>query len=91
MSWLLASPALISSFTVPQPNIFSDSFFSQEEEIDPHFEPVVKLTEQVDTKTHEEDEEVLFKMCVLSTRSGFGSAPLIFTSPQARQIVPIRR
>ncbi|KAJ7638562.1 RanBP1 domain-containing protein [Roridomyces roridus] len=34
----------------------------QEEENDPHFEPVVKLTEQVDTKTHEEDEEVLFKM-----------------------------
>ncbi|KAJ6599338.1 RanBP1 domain-containing protein [Mycena vulgaris] len=34
----------------------------QEEEIDPHFEPVIKLTEQIDTKTHEEDEEVLFKM-----------------------------
>ncbi|KAJ7904243.1 RanBP1 domain-containing protein [Mycena olivaceomarginata] len=28
----------------------------QEEEADPHFEP------QVDTKTHEEDEDVLFKM-----------------------------
>ncbi|KAF7355078.1 RanBD1 domain-containing protein [Mycena sanguinolenta] len=34
----------------------------QEEEVDPHFEPVIKLTEQVDTKTHEEDEDVLFKM-----------------------------
>ncbi|KAF7353025.1 RanBD1 domain-containing protein [Mycena venus] len=34
----------------------------QEEEIDPHFEPVIKLTEQVDAKTHEEDEDVLFKM-----------------------------
>jgi len=34
----------------------------QEEEIDPHFEPVIKLTEQIDTKTHEEDEDVLFKM-----------------------------
>ncbi|KIJ19982.1 hypothetical protein PAXINDRAFT_7246 [Paxillus involutus ATCC 200175] len=34
----------------------------QEEEIDAHFEPVVKLTEQVETKTHEEDENVLFKM-----------------------------
>ncbi|KAF5369988.1 hypothetical protein D9758_001301 [Tetrapyrgos nigripes] len=34
----------------------------QEEETDAHFEPVIKLTEQVDTKTHEEDEEVLFKM-----------------------------
>ncbi|ORY32612.1 RanBP1 domain-domain-containing protein [Naematelia encephala] len=33
-----------------------------EEEHDPHFEPVIKLTEQVDAKTHEEDEEVLFKM-----------------------------
>jgi len=35
---------------------------SQEEQHDPHFEPVVRLTEQVDSKTHEEDEEVLFKM-----------------------------
>jgi len=34
----------------------------QEEEHDPHFEPVIKLTEQVETKTHEEDEDVLFKM-----------------------------
>jgi len=31
-------------------------------EVDPHFEPVIKLTEQVETKTHEEDEDVLFKM-----------------------------
>lgn len=37
---------------------------TQEEEHDPQFEPVIKLTEQVETKTHEEDEEVLFKMCV---------------------------
>jgi Ran-binding protein 1 len=35
------------------------------EEIDPHFEPVIKLTEQVEVKTYEEDEDVLFKMCVL--------------------------
>jgi len=34
----------------------------REDEVDVHFEPVVKLTEQVDTKTHEEDEDVLFKM-----------------------------
>ncbi|KAI0776073.1 RanBP1 domain-containing protein, partial [Trametes elegans] len=34
----------------------------QEEENDPHFEPVIKLTEQVETKTLEEDEDVLFKM-----------------------------
>ncbi|KAJ7228922.1 RanBP1 domain-containing protein, partial [Mycena pura] len=32
------------------------------EEHDPHYEPIIKLTEQVDTKTHEEDEDVLFKM-----------------------------
>jgi len=35
---------------------------TKEEEIDPHFDPVIKLTEQVDTKTHEEDENILFKM-----------------------------
>jgi Ran-binding protein 1 len=40
--------------------------FFQEDEVDAHFEPVIKLTEQVETKTHEEDEEVLFKMCVAS-------------------------
>ncbi|PPQ95509.1 hypothetical protein CVT26_008537 [Gymnopilus dilepis] len=34
----------------------------REEEVDVHFEPVIKLTEQVETKTHEEDEDVLFKM-----------------------------
>ncbi|WVQ99201.1 hypothetical protein IAU59_006333 [Kwoniella sp. CBS 9459] len=32
------------------------------EEHDPQFEPVIRLTEQVESKTHEEDEEVLFKM-----------------------------
>jgi len=32
------------------------------EEHDPHYEPVLKLTEQVETKTHEEDEDVIFKM-----------------------------
>ncbi|CCM01721.1 uncharacterized protein FIBRA_03786 [Fibroporia radiculosa] len=40
----------------------SDALAPREEEHDPHFEPVIKLTEQVETKTHEEDEEVLFKM-----------------------------
>ncbi|CAK5275762.1 unnamed protein product [Mycena citricolor] len=34
----------------------------EEENPDPQFEPVIKLTEQVDTKTNEEDEDVLFKM-----------------------------
>jgi hypothetical protein len=33
-----------------------------EGEVDPHFEPVIKLDQQVETKTHEEDEDVLFKM-----------------------------
>jgi len=40
----------------------SDALAPREEEIDPHFEPVIKLTEHVETKTHEEDEDVLFKM-----------------------------
>ncbi|KAI0068886.1 hypothetical protein BV25DRAFT_1986443 [Artomyces pyxidatus] len=34
----------------------------REEEADPHFEPVIKLTEQVETKTNEEDETAIFKM-----------------------------
>lgn len=45
---------------------------SQEEETDVHFEPVIRLTEKVEAKTNEEDEDVIFKMCVsrpLSTRS----------------------
>lgn len=33
-----------------------------EEDTGGHFEPVIKLTEQIDAKTHEEDEDVLFKM-----------------------------
>jgi len=40
----------------------SSAILSREEETDVHFEPVIKLTEQVETKTMEEDEEVLFKM-----------------------------
>jgi len=40
----------------------SNALTPREEEVDVHFEPVIKLTEQVDTKTHEEDEDVLFKM-----------------------------
>jgi len=39
-----------------------DALANKEEEVDVHFEPVIKLTEQVDTKTHEEDEVSLFKM-----------------------------
>jgi Ran-binding protein 1 len=33
-----------------------------EEEADVHFEPVIRLTEKIDTKTHEEAEEQAFKM-----------------------------
>jgi len=33
-----------------------------EEENDPHFEPVIKLTEHVETKTGEEEDDVIFKM-----------------------------
>jgi len=40
----------------------ADPLAPREEEADVHFEPVIKLTEQVDTKTHEENEAVLFKM-----------------------------
>jgi len=40
----------------------TDALAPRDEEHDPHFEPVVRLTEQVETKTHEEDEQVLFKM-----------------------------
>lgn len=34
----------------------------QEEDTEVHFEPVIKLTEQVETRTLEEDEDVMFKM-----------------------------
>jgi len=33
-----------------------------EEDTGGHFEPVIKLTEQVESKTYEEDEDALFKM-----------------------------
>ncbi|KAK7695423.1 single stranded nucleic acid binding protein [Cerrena zonata] len=39
-----------------------DALAPREEEHDPHFEPVIKLTEQIETKTNEENEEVFFKM-----------------------------
>ena len=35
---------------------------ADEEEADVHFEPVVHLTKEVETKTHEEAEEQTFKM-----------------------------
>ena len=38
----------------------------QDEEAEVHFEPVIKLTEQVETKTMEEDEDPIFKMYVFA-------------------------
>jgi hypothetical protein len=38
------------------------AYGEQEDSHDPQFEPVLKLTEHVEAKTHEEDEDVLFKM-----------------------------
>jgi hypothetical protein len=52
------------SFRDQNPTLLITFSFFQEDEVDPQFEPVIKLTEQVETKTHEEDEDVLFKMCV---------------------------
>ena len=40
--------------------VFQDK--AEEEEADVHFEPVVRLTEKVETKTNEEAEEQTFKM-----------------------------
>ena len=41
-------------------------FFLQEEEHDPHYEPIIHLTDKVETKTLEEDEDQLFKMYATS-------------------------
>jgi len=41
--------------------ITEDTSALRTEEHDPDFEPVIKLTERVEVKTNEEDEEVLFK------------------------------
>jgi len=45
-----------------------------EEENDPQFEPVIKLTEQVDTKTGEEEDNVIFKMRAKLFRFDAGSS-----------------
>lgn len=39
------------------------------EENDPHYEPVIKLEKQVETKTFEEDENVVHKVYVGALRS----------------------
>ena len=45
----------------------------QEEEHDPHYEPVIHLTDKVETKTLEEDEEQRFKMYATSLDLLFAS------------------
>lgn len=48
-----------------QPLVMQLTFVTQtEDDHDPHFEPVIKLTEEVVTKTNEEDETVVFKLYV---------------------------
>jgi hypothetical protein len=48
-------------------------FFLQDEEHDPQYEPVIHLTDKVETKTLEEDEDQLFKMCAASLDLLFSS------------------
>ena len=42
-------------------------YLQAEEEPNVEFEPVIRLTEQVEVKTLEEDEDVSFKMWVIFT------------------------
>ncbi|KAF5331541.1 hypothetical protein D9611_007647 [Ephemerocybe angulata] len=51
----------------------TDALAPREEEVDVHFEPVIRLTEQVESKTHEEDEDVVFKMRAKLFRFDSGS------------------
>ncbi|KAI5125046.1 hypothetical protein M0805_007470 [Coniferiporia weirii] len=44
------------------PSVLDNDVSKTEEEPDVNFEPVIHLTQQVETKTMEEDEEVLFKL-----------------------------
>ena len=61
-SWITASQASsATTFGLLTCHIISQDK-AEEEEADVHFEPVVRLTEKVDTKTNEEAEEQSFKM-----------------------------
>lgn len=51
-----------------------DALAPREEEADVHFEPVIKLTEQIDAKTGEDDEDVTFKMRAKLFRFDAGSS-----------------
>jgi hypothetical protein len=56
--------ALLPPFALPRlPNIPGDAA-AISQEVDPQFEPVHKLTEQVAVTTGEEGDAVIFKMCV---------------------------
>jgi hypothetical protein len=65
-----------------------------EDEHDPHFEPVIRLTEEIATKTNEEDETVIFKLYVSfsADSSFFWATPLItiFPPAQAFKAFPIQ-
>ncbi|OXG97008.1 ran-specific GTPase-activating protein 1 [Cryptococcus neoformans A5-35-17] len=52
----------LATRNLPNWNVMWDALGGKGEEHDPQFEPVVRLTEQVEAKTHEEDEESTFKM-----------------------------
>ena len=56
---LLSKPNRVESI-----NFWLTSTLQAEEEPNVNFEPVIRLTQQVETKTMEEDEDQLFKMCV---------------------------
>lgn len=88
----MAEPSEPVNVVIPFHNcdLFIALISYNQEEHDPHFEPVLKLTEQVETKTHEEDEEAIFKMYVSLFKST--SIPFIDIAyrAQARQVVPIR-
>ena len=40
----------------------ADAIYRQDDNYDPHYEPVIQLTEKVNVTTNEENEDVIFKM-----------------------------
>lgn len=60
-----------------------DSTNPQTEDSTATFEPVVRLSETVDVKTHEEDEEALFKMCV--ALAALAPSPRLAASPKRQK------
>lgn len=77
------------------PPVDADTRGAQEDEVAPsidvHFEPIVKL-EEVEVRTMEEDEDVLFKMCAVHTSrsmAAFFGSPARWLLFQARQALPL--